>query len=330
MALNVRLAVMLSFGFIGGMTWLVNAVSLPMAEVSSPLLVHGSVAGLHTLRDNLLRGGGVARASEPRVSRKFEQPSAFEVEAARRGAMGSGASAVLVDRPTLEPAFLPPLASRVEAARLAVEDVGGVDGDVMGEVVGVGREVGVSSSRMGVVAGDVETREESGSVVRSGGSEEEAVVVVGGGEEAVRRPAARSYRVRRGDTLVAIARRHYGTDEPEVLAALMLANPRLENRPDKILVGETLVIPGLSGAGESGEADVGVKLVSGEGESTGVSGLRWYTVKKRDSLSSIAERFLSDSSRWREILELNRIKNAHRIYPGMRIKLPPLARMAQG
>ena len=51
---------------------------------------------------------------------------------------------------------------------------------------------------------------------------------------------------------------------------------------------------------------------------------RWYTIRKRDSLASIARRQLRDHRRWREIAELNELPNANRILPGTRIKLPPV------
>jgi nucleoid-associated protein YgaU len=52
--------------------------------------------------------------------------------------------------------------------------------------------------------------------------------------------------------------------------------------------------------------------------------VRSYTIRKRDSLVEIARRFLHDHRRWREIAELNGLRDADRIFPGMRIKLPPL------
>lgn len=49
-----------------------------------------------------------------------------------------------------------------------------------------------------------------------------------------------------------------------------------------------------------------------------------YTVKKGDCLSHIAKAVLGDSSRWREIYELNKdmIKNPNLIFPGQELKMP--------
>ena len=49
-----------------------------------------------------------------------------------------------------------------------------------------------------------------------------------------------------------------------------------------------------------------------------------YTVKKGDCLFNIAKKYLGDSSKWREIYNLNKdkIKNANLIYPGQVLRMP--------
>lgn len=51
---------------------------------------------------------------------------------------------------------------------------------------------------------------------------------------------------------------------------------------------------------------------------------RTYTVRRGDTLGSIAARELGDSGRWREIYNANRdvVSNPHRIKPGMVLRLP--------
>jgi phage tail protein X len=52
----------------------------------------------------------------------------------------------------------------------------------------------------------------------------------------------RYVRVERGDTITALAQRHYGYVAPELIAAIQGANPGLRN-PDVIAIGGTLVLP---------------------------------------------------------------------------------------
>jgi general secretion pathway protein A len=52
----------------------------------------------------------------------------------------------------------------------------------------------------------------------------------------------RYVRVERGDTITALAQRHYGYVTPEIIAAIQDANPALRN-PDVIAIGGTLVLP---------------------------------------------------------------------------------------
>ena len=54
------------------------------------------------------------------------------------------------------------------------------------------------------------------------------------------------------------------------------------------------------------------------------NGFALYTVQSGDALSSIAERFLGDSERWRAILQANRdrIEDPDRIFPGQVLRVP--------
>jgi len=58
-------------------------------------------------------------------------------------------------------------------------------------------------------------------------------------------------------------------------------------------------------------------------------GERWYTIQRNDTLERIAQRYLKDGRRWREIAAMNRALDPHKIVPGTRIKLPPVIRLAQ-
>jgi nucleoid-associated protein YgaU len=178
----------------------------------------------------------------------------------------------------------------------------------------------------------------------------ESDAALGGGAEAVLAaadlspvdppvPELQHYRVVKGDTLAKIARRQWNSDDQRLVALLGEANPQVRERKNRILAGEELVIPDAAsvqvalGAVSPGpvladaaptKAEIDAALGAGK-----TDGERWYTIQRKDTLASIARRFLNDSQRWREIVTLNRLLDPHRIVPGMRIKLPPVLRLAQ-
>jgi len=141
-----------------------------------------------------------------------------------------------------------------------------------------------------------------------------------GGDEAVRR-----YRVRKGDTLLKIAREQWRSDDPQYVRRLVEANPQLRKRPNRILVGEELLIPlGPPVTQQTAAAEPPARTRPQTRE------LRPYTIRERDSLAAIARRFLNDANRWRELAELNNLKEPSRIVPGMQIRVPVLVAGAQG
>jgi nucleoid-associated protein YgaU len=111
---------------------------------------------------------------------------------------------------------------------------------------------------------------------------------------------------------------------------LLEANPKLASRnAGRISVGEELVIPDATTA-ERVLAGQDVKIAAAPADrGPGTSREQWYTIQRSDTLASIAKRFLNDGRRWPEIAAINRSLNPNKIFPGMRIKLPALIRMAQ-
>ena len=49
---------------------------------------------------------------------------------------------------------------------------------------------------------------------------------------------------------------------------------------------------------------------------------RIITVKRGETLTKIAKKYLDDPKRWRELLKYNKIANPNLIYPGRKLKLP--------
>ena len=52
-----------------------------------------------------------------------------------------------------------------------------------------------------------------------------------------------------------------------------------------------------------------------------------YEVKPGDSLSKIAKQEYGDANKWPQIFEANKdiLKDPNKIYPGQKLKIPPLA-----
>ncbi len=148
----------------------------------------------------------------------------------------------------------------------------------------------------------------------------------------------KNYRVAKGDTLAKIARRECGCRDSRLVDVLLAANPKVRARSGQVQAGETVLIPDKADARQmlaaldtKGKgATLGVAVAQGAGTKGETDGVRSYTIKRHDSLASIARRELDDVGRWREILKLNRSLKPDKIIPGMRIKLPPLMRVAQG
>jgi len=143
------------------------------------------------------------------------------------------------------------------------------------------------------------------------------------------------YRVARGDTLVRIASREYGTQAREYIATLLAHNPAVARRGGRLYAGEELLIPDRATAAAGGTVAAPTLAVAGEvpvrsvaGPTAKTDGERVYTIRKNDTLQSIARRLLDDPERWREIQKLNRDLDPRKIVPGMRIKLPPPVRVA--
>jgi LysM repeat protein len=109
-----------------------------------------------------------------------------------------------------------------------------------------------------------------------------------------------TYTVQRGDTLWAIATRHGTT-----IAALMQANGLASN---VIYSGQKLVIPG--GAGTTS---------SGTGSQAASSGGQVYTVRRGDTLASIARRY--GTTAW-TVANANGLANPNYIYPGQQLRIP--------
>jgi nucleoid-associated protein YgaU len=318
MALSVKVALLTSLGFIVGMSWLVSQVARPIVELPTPLVVRGP-AGAGPAGAVFAAGSGTGRGAgrrEALVAGRFERASV--TEAAEQDEAPSAAALLVAAAPATasEPAEpqLPPLyIPDAPVVTLAAEPR--EDPPIS---IAAGSSVMMMASVPEAIVADVPA---AGARLLAALRPERRAEPVVGREPAA--PEPREYTVKSGDSLVRILRRELGRDDAEALQTLLAANPEIAQRRDLIRPGEVLRIPELGVARPklplaAGGPDARVVAQAGQDSRT----FRWYTIRKRDSLAAIARRHLHDADRWREIAELNRLPDADKILPGMRIKLP--------
>jgi DNA-binding SARP family transcriptional activator/LysM repeat protein len=128
-----------------------------------------------------------------------------------------------------------------------------------------------------------------------------------------------TYLVRPGDTLWSIAERAYGSGTE--YRRLVDANVGRAMPNGQVFSAQGVIQPGWRLLAPDATWDV-------EEE----DGVRWYTVQRGDTLSSIAATLLGDSARWQELFDLNcdsssfdglhTLTEPNTIWPGMRLQLP--------
>jgi len=318
MALSGKVALLTSLAFIFGMSCLVSQVAHPIVEQPTPLIVRSP--GL----SGGLSAGWAADVDSPRSRRgaALEVVGRFE----RSSALAGGPRQHQQDGEALVVAQASPLAYELAEPELpplhvpAAPVVAWVDepAEEPPALAGPGSPVMTMTSVPEAIVANVSS---SGArllaALRPGWEADETGDAVASGGPAA--SAMKQYEVRRGDSLIKIMRREWNRDDEDSLKVLLAANPQIAERRDRIYAGEVLNIPDP----DSARAAPTVAQVGAAGSAERV-GIRWYTVRKRDSLAGIARRLLSDPERWREIAQLNQLRNAHKILPGMRIKLPLL------
>jgi predicted chitinase len=119
----------------------------------------------------------------------------------------------------------------------------------------------------------------------------------------------RSYTVRSGDSLSAIAARELGNAGR--WREIYDANRDKISNPNVIYPGQVLTLPG----GDSAPAPAPAPAPSAPSS---------YTVNSGDTLFKIARATLGDGDRWREIYDANRdvLSNPNIIYPGQSLRIP--------
>jgi len=283
MALNMKLALGISLVYIAGMTWILDRVARPMADLPSPLQ-----ARTEPPRSEWLYASDQSRRTEPASALMASSPVTTAIAVAHeegRPHLRQQANLVLTAREALPP----------EGPASGVHEI--VRAPDSGEL----RETGAAFASSSATPAAPQRSE----------------------------PEMAVYTVVSGDSLARIARHYWGEASVAAIDRLVDANPSLRGRRHQIAVGEKIRIPAAnpqsrtalfaSQTRQVGGANVALTAASGNHED---ESLQWYTIRSRDSLSSIARRLLNDESRWVEIKRLNGIEDADVIRPGMRIKLP--------
>ncbi len=129
---------------------------------------------------------------------------------------------------------------------------------------------------------------------------------------------ARVHTVQRDEYLIDISEKYYGTTTRWKLIAD--ANPGVN--PNRLLVGQKLVIPNAGGASGASGAATSDAVAGGP-----AAGGR-YVIKSGDTLERIAQRTLGDGSKWRDIAKLNPGLDPTRLMVGQTITLPQGAQQA--
>jgi nucleoid-associated protein YgaU len=298
-ALNVKAAMMICLGCIGGGSWLLQQVDVRQVEVRSPLVAVDATPRTARPTRDWMRALPPVESREAWTSR-FARRNPLDSEAERNRATERPMTVALSERTISErpPLVLPPLETPVAP-------------EATWPVVAEG-ELPVSAAAEVAAVVAAEPAADSGAVAD-----------------------LKPYQVVKGDTLSRIARRVFESRDPRLVKLLVELNPTVAAANGHLKVGDQLQIPdeptalALLAAGRGNGLPAGASGVGGAA-AVATEGERWYTIQPNDSLVRIAQRFLEDGGRWREIVKLNRALDPNNLRPGVRIKLPPAMRIAQG
>ena len=145
----------------------------------------------------------------------------------------------------------------------------------------------------------------------------------------------RTITVAKGDNLTKIVRRVYGCDVKQAYKYVKVvyeANSSVMKSPNDIKVGQKLLIPVVQSGNSSSLSKLAKMLPPGTFERVGtarsvtLSAKRYstYRVNKGETLSDIAKNVLKDTSRWKEIFELNKnvLKSPDMVPAGVSLRMP--------
>ena len=328
MALSTKVAMLMSLGFISGVTWLVSMVARPMVDLPTPLVVSSTPVSTRPPAAKQTPVRPVSTVSQ--VAGRFERRSASE--AAPVEVVPETPPLIVAEVPHVDQVALNSDAAVIPEAPVLNEPAVGIPAVAHGEArepVATGSPLAASAEvAMQLTEAELPAAETPGGArLVANISEDFQHPLAAANVRPRSAPAVAEYTVRKGDSLVKISRRVWKRDDSQALEMLLAANPDLAKRKNRIYPGEVLRIPDLDEIRRGAAVELAVEQASEApqftaAEPTAAPRYREYTVRKSDSLARIAKRFLNDGNRWRELARINGLKDADKIYPGRRIKVP--------
>jgi nucleoid-associated protein YgaU len=135
------------------------------------------------------------------------------------------------------------------------------------------------------------------------------------------------YKAEPGDSVSKMAMKFLGGNTKTNRDLIVKANPSLQKDPNKVIVGQTYLIPSATERTAAISTIVEAPAAPAMSPTVASATEYWYTVKENDSLWKIATEQLGNPNAVAAIKELNQIQDENRIAAGMKLKLPgkPLA-----
>jgi len=139
------------------------------------------------------------------------------------------------------------------------------------------------------------------------------------------------YKAEPGDSLSKMALKLMGANTRANRDAIVRANPSLRQNPDRVIAGQSYVIPTAAGNAPAAQASAPSQPAQmQQAAQTASASEYFYTVRENDSLWRIANDQLGNPNSVAAIKELNKeaLRGGDVVFVGMKLKLPgkPLAR----
>src|SRR5258706_5911073 len=138
---------------------------------------------------------------------------------------------------------------------------------------------------------------------------------------------SRSYAAVQGDSLSKIAAKFYGSGGKPMRDLIVNANPSLKQNADRIIAGQTYVIPPAPSA-DAGTEGTGPSTPAPQTQTPRIAATPtpedWYTVKGNDNLWRIARDQLGDAGAVAALKELNKdvLHGSETVLVNMKLRLP--------
>jgi len=352
MALNVKAAMLLCTAFMGGLCWVVSRVALPMIVVATPSEAATQLAAVENPAPT-----SPGEAPDGGAAGVFARQSTFEAEAAanRANAERLAAAPVPAAAPAARNVALPPLAQSATANESVVmlDESRASDQTLASPLLAMTTMAGpapptpppASDANQGASPADEPTRGSSATGSKYTVQKGDSLTRISQRQmnstdrrvfrllvEVNPKLRARQNKLFVGEVLTipdaATVARVLRGERPEVVLAAAQPAPGKSARPKaeqaRLASAKAARERGVSGPGTTPMTKAGAEPPKGKpsARSPETPNRRWYTIRARDSLVSIAERFLNDKRRWREIADINGLDQSGKIIPGRRIKLP--------